>query len=63
MADIKWLEITVNTTPDQLDQVSAKLTALPCIGDRIFSSPCASFSSVNAVAVSGAPFAVCGAFL
>ena len=27
MADIKWLEITVNTTPDQLDQVSAKLTA------------------------------------
>ena len=27
MADIKWLEITVNTTPDQLYQVSAKLTA------------------------------------
>ena len=27
MADIKWLEIAVNTTPDQLDQVSARLAA------------------------------------
>ena len=32
MADIKWLEITVNTTPDQLDQVSAKLTAAGMAG-------------------------------
>ena len=27
MADSKWLEIAVNTTPDQLDEVSAKLIA------------------------------------
>jgi ribosomal protein L11 methyltransferase len=27
MDDIKWLEIAINTTPDQLDEVTAKLTA------------------------------------
>ena len=27
MADVKWLEIAVNTTPDKLDEVSAKLIA------------------------------------
>jgi len=27
MDDIKWLEIAVNTTPDKLDEVTAKLTA------------------------------------
>ena len=27
MADTKWLEIAVNTTPDKLDEVCAKLAA------------------------------------
>ena len=27
MDDIKWLEVAVNTTPDRLDEVTAKLTA------------------------------------
>ena len=27
MEDIKWLEVAVNTTPERLDEVTAKLTA------------------------------------
>ena len=27
MDEIKWLEVAVNTTPDRLDQVCAKLAA------------------------------------
>ena len=27
MDEIKWLEVTVNTTPDRLDEVCAKLAA------------------------------------
>ena len=27
MDEIKWLEVAVNTTPDRLDEVTAKLTA------------------------------------
>ena len=27
MEDIKWLEVAVNTAPDKLDEVCAKLTA------------------------------------
>ena len=27
MDDMKWLEIAVNTTPDKLDEVTARLTA------------------------------------
>ena len=27
MEELKWLEVAVNTTPEQLDEVSAKLTA------------------------------------
>ena len=27
MDELKWLEIAVNTTPDRLEEVSAKLTA------------------------------------
>ena len=34
MEDIKWLEVAVNTTPERLDEVTAKLTAAGC-GDRI----------------------------
>ena len=32
MADTKWLEIAVNTTPDRLDEVTAKLTAAGMAG-------------------------------
>ena len=32
MDDIKWLEIAVNTTPDKLDEVTAKLTAAGMTG-------------------------------
>ena len=27
MEDVKWLEVAVNTTPERLDEVTAKLTA------------------------------------
>ena len=32
MADTKWLEIAINTTPDRLDEVTAKLTAAGMAG-------------------------------
>ena len=27
MEEVKWLEVAVNTTPERLDEVTAKLTA------------------------------------
>ena len=32
MDEIKWLEVAVNTTPDRLDEVTAKLTAAGMTG-------------------------------
>ena len=48
MADIKWLEVAINTTPERLDEVTARLTAavspLPC--NRIMAARAATTPTV-----------------